>query len=136
MPVLQQSRRAQGLLYFTRARIPRLQTVCHGGSSHARSVRDSAYASIGTTTWAHIEMSSVRFDLLRLLSDASLHSGAALARELGATPADIQLALRELENLGLRLVRVRGRGYRLAEPYDCLDAAAVRAHLGQHARHF
>ena len=81
-------------------------------------------------------MPSICFDLLRLLSDASFHSGAALARELGASPAAVQLALRELEEFGLKLVRVRGRGYRLAEPYDCLDAAAVRAQLGREARHF
>lgn len=76
------------------------------------------------------------FDLLRLLSDGNFHSGAALARELGASPAAFQLALGELERLGLGLARVRGRGYRLAEAYDCLDAAAVRAQLGPHARHF
>jgi BirA family biotin operon repressor/biotin-[acetyl-CoA-carboxylase] ligase len=81
-------------------------------------------------------MLSICFDLLRLLSDASFHSGAALARELGASPAAVQLALRELERLGLKLVRVRGRGYRLAERYDCLDAGAVRAQLGAQARHF
>lgn len=81
-------------------------------------------------------MQAETFDLLRLLSDESFHSGAALARELGAAPAAVQLALRELEDLGLELVRARGRGYRLAEPYDCLDAAAVRAQLGAHARHF
>ena len=81
-------------------------------------------------------MPSIRFDLLRLLSDAKLRSGSVLARELGATPAAVRLALRELESLGLGLVRVRGRGYRLAEPYDCLDAAAVRAQLGPQARHF
>ena len=81
-------------------------------------------------------MPAKTFDLLRLLSDASFHSGAALARELGASPAAIQQALRELESLGLKLVRMRGRGYRLAEPYDCLDAAAVRAQLGAHARQF
>ena len=76
------------------------------------------------------------FDLLRLLSDASFHSGAALARELGATPSAIQQALRELESRGLRLLRVRGRGCRLVEPYEFLDAAAVQAQLGAHARHF
>ena len=31
---------------------------------------------------------------------------------------------------------MRGCGYRLAEPYVCLDAAAVRAQLGREARHF
>ena len=81
-------------------------------------------------------MPSICFDLLHLLSDARFHSGAALARELGAAPAAVQPALRELERLGLKLVRARGRGYRLAEPYDWLDAAAVRAQLGAQARHF
>jgi len=81
-------------------------------------------------------MPSIRFDLLRLLSHASPHSCAALARELGATPAAVQRALRELEALGLALVRTRGRGYRLAEAYDCLDAAAVRAVLGAQADRF
>jgi BirA family transcriptional regulator, biotin operon repressor / biotin---[acetyl-CoA-carboxylase] ligase len=81
-------------------------------------------------------MASICFDLLRLLSDAGLHSGAAMARELGASPAAVRVALRELERLGLNLVRVPGRGYRLAESYDLLDAAAVRAQLGPQARHF
>jgi BirA family biotin operon repressor/biotin-[acetyl-CoA-carboxylase] ligase len=76
------------------------------------------------------------FDLLRLLADASFHSGAALERELGAAPSAIQVSLRELERLGLELVRAPGRGYRLAEPYDCLDAAAVRAQLGAQAGRF
>lgn len=81
-------------------------------------------------------MASICFDLLRFLSDASFHSGAALARELSASPAAVQLALRELEGFGLKVYKVRGRGYRLAESYDCLDAAAVRAQLGPQARHF
>ncbi len=81
-------------------------------------------------------MPSICFDLLRLLADASLRSGPALARELGATPAAIRLALRELEELGLDLRRRPGRGYRLAEAYEFLDAAAVRAQLGVRARGF
>ena len=81
-------------------------------------------------------MHAETFDLLRLLADANFHPGAALARELGATPGAVQQALHELESRGLRLLRVRGRGYRLAEPYDFLDAAAVQAQLGAQARHF
>ncbi len=81
-------------------------------------------------------MHAQTLDLLRLLSDARFHSGAALRRELGASRAAVQLALRELERLGLELVRVPGRGYGLAEPYDCLDAAAVRAQLGKRASQF
>ena len=81
-------------------------------------------------------MPSICFDLLRLLADANFHSGADLARELGATPADLQLALRELEGLGIALVRERGRAYRLAEAYDFLDAVALRAQLGASASEF
>ena len=81
-------------------------------------------------------MPPICFDLLRLVCDASFHSGAALARELGAAPAAVQRSLRELEQLGLKFVRVRGRGYRLAEPYDCLDINAVHAQLGARAPRF
>ncbi len=81
-------------------------------------------------------MPAKTFDLLRLLSDANFRSGAVLAHELGATSGEFRQVLRELEHLGLELVRVRGRGYRLAKAYDWLDAAAVRARLGARACRF
>jgi BirA family biotin operon repressor/biotin-[acetyl-CoA-carboxylase] ligase len=81
-------------------------------------------------------MPSICFDLLRLMSDARFHPGQRLARELGISRAGVSRALRELEDLGIDLLKVPGRGYRLAEPYDWLDAAAVGALLGPHARHF
>jgi len=98
----------------------------------------TACASIGATTGfaLHRNMPSICYDLLRRLSGAGWYSGPALARELGATPAAIRRGLRELEELGLELRKQPGRGYRLAEPYDYLDAAAVRAQLGAQARHF
>ena len=81
-------------------------------------------------------MPAKTFDLLRLLAEAGFRTGAALARELGASPAAVQVALRELQDLGLGIVRARGRGYRLAERYDLLDAGTVRARLGAQATHF
>ncbi len=70
------------------------------------------------------------------MSDARFHPGQRLARELGIPRAGVSRALRELEDLGIGLLKVPGRGYRLSEPYDWLDAAAVAALLGPHARHF
>ena len=81
-------------------------------------------------------MASLTFDLLRLLADGKFQSGAGLARRAHATPAAIRQALLELENLGLELVHARGHGHRLAEPYDLLDAAAVRTRLGAQAPRF
>jgi BirA family biotin operon repressor/biotin-[acetyl-CoA-carboxylase] ligase len=76
------------------------------------------------------------FDLLRSLSDRDSRSGARLARELGIATGALRPALRELEDLGVEIVRMRGQGYRLAQAYDWLDAAAVRARLGAQARGF
>jgi BirA family biotin operon repressor/biotin-[acetyl-CoA-carboxylase] ligase len=81
-------------------------------------------------------MPPICFDLLRLLADANVHSGAVLARRLGVTPSALRVALRELETRGIELVRARGRGYRLAEPYEFLNAATLRAYLGTQERHF
>jgi len=81
-------------------------------------------------------MSSIRLDLLRLLSDAHFKSSPVLARELGTTRAAIVRAVRELEQLGLDLRKQPGRGYRLARAYDGLDATAIRAHLGAQAPWF
>jgi BirA family transcriptional regulator, biotin operon repressor / biotin---[acetyl-CoA-carboxylase] ligase len=101
---------------------------------------DAHWIMLASMPWVSLRkinnMPSKRFDLLRRLADASWYSGPALARELGATPAAVQRGLRELEELGLEVRRQRGRGYRLAGRYDCLDAAAVRAQLGAHAGHF
>ena len=79
---------------------------------------------------------ALRFDLLRRLADGNWYSGPALAQCLGAAPAAIGDALRELEALGLAVQTQPGRGYRLAEPYDCMDAAGLRLHLGARAPHF
>jgi BirA family biotin operon repressor/biotin-[acetyl-CoA-carboxylase] ligase len=81
-------------------------------------------------------MHASTYPLLRLLSDGEFHSGASLARELNAPRAGVSRALRELEHLGLAVQKTPGRGYRLAEPYDCLDAAELRAHLGQRSGRF
>ena len=81
-------------------------------------------------------MPATCFDLLRVLADADFHSGPDLARRLGASRGGVSRALRELEDLGIDLLKVPGRGYRMVAPYDWLDAAAVGALLGAQARHF
>lgn len=81
-------------------------------------------------------MSPICFHLLRLLSDARFRSGQILARELGVSRFGVSRALRELEGCGINLRKMSGRGYRLAERYDWLDAAAVNALLGVQAPQF
>jgi len=66
--------------------------------------------------------------LLRLLQDGRFHSGAALGEALGISRSAVwkQLQCAEAE-YGLTLHRVRGKGYRLAQPLSLLDAQRLQA---------
>ncbi len=68
--------------------------------------------------------------VLRLLADAEFRSGEALARALGMSRASVWQAVRELEAAGLEIYKVRGRGYRLAQPLSLLDPSEIERHLG------
>lgn len=67
--------------------------------------------------------------LLRQLADGEFLSGEELAAKVGLTRARVSQVLKDAEAAGLVLERIKGRGYRLLEPPNFLDAAAVAAHL-------
>jgi BirA family biotin operon repressor/biotin-[acetyl-CoA-carboxylase] ligase len=69
------------------------------------------------------------FRALRLLTTNGFCSGEHLARSLGVSRTSIQSALKELEAVGVPLLRRRGRGYRLATAIDWLDPTQVGRHL-------
>lgn len=73
------------------------------------------------------------FALLRLLADGEFHSGEVLARQLGVSRASVSNALKDVGLYGLTLYSVRGRGYRLVELIQWLDAERVRAELSTRA---
>jgi len=75
-------------------------------------------------------VSALAFQALRRLSDGRFHSGVDVARALGRSRSALSEALKRAPELGVTLLRVRGRGYRLAEPIEFLDAAAVARALG------
>jgi len=69
------------------------------------------------------------FSLLRLLSDGEFHSGELLAQRLGISRASVSNALQDVARYGLTLFSVRGRGYRLVNPPQWLDAEKVLSEL-------
>lgn len=81
-------------------------------------------------------MKTWQFKVLRRLADGGFHSGEALGNALGMSRASVWLAVRELELAGLEVYKVRGRGYRLAQPLSLLDREAVLRELGDDAAHF
>jgi len=74
-------------------------------------------------------MRPLTFQVLKLIADGGFHSGAAIARRLAVTRASVWHALNQAQALGRGVHRVHGRGYRLAEPLDWLDAQAVNARV-------
>jgi len=81
-------------------------------------------------------MKPLAFAVLRLLADGEFHSGEDLAHKLGISRASIWNALKEVNETGLTLYKVRGRGYCLAEPLQWLDEAKVISALGAYANRF
>ncbi|MGH8596179.1 MAG: biotin--[acetyl-CoA-carboxylase] ligase [Gammaproteobacteria bacterium] len=74
------------------------------------------------------------FEILRLLNDGKAHSGAALATQLGITRGAIWNRVQRLQARGVAIQGVTGRGYRLAQPFDFLDLAAIETSLSASAR--
>ena len=69
------------------------------------------------------------FSLLRQLADGEFHSGEDLAAKVGLTRARVSQVLKDAGTAGLALERVKGRGYRLLEAPEFLDARKARARL-------
>jgi len=81
-------------------------------------------------------MNARTWKLLRLLADGQFHSGEALGRQLGVSRASVFNALADVAGYGVKLQRIRGRGYRLAQPWQCLDVAEINRCLGDMASRF
>jgi BirA family biotin operon repressor/biotin-[acetyl-CoA-carboxylase] ligase len=69
------------------------------------------------------------FSLLRILADGRFHSGERLGRALGSSRAGVPKLLGRIEALGLRVIKVRGRGYRIAERLDLFEPDVLAAQL-------
>ncbi|MEK7842615.1 MAG: HTH domain-containing protein, partial [Pseudomonadota bacterium] len=81
-------------------------------------------------------MKPLTFSILRLLNDGEFHSGVAIARNLGVSRASVSLALRGLDEVGLVVHKVHGRGYRLPDPMQWLEREVILQHLGTEAKTF
>jgi BirA family transcriptional regulator, biotin operon repressor / biotin---[acetyl-CoA-carboxylase] ligase len=65
--------------------------------------------------------------LLRLLADGEFRSGRELGAALGVSRGAVWHRIRLAEKTGVRVFKVRGRGYRLSRPLDVIDADALAA---------
>ena len=76
------------------------------------------------------------WQLLDILADGRFHSGEVLAQRLGVSRASVFNALAGTADSGVAVQRVRGRGYRLARPWQRLQADEIMRELGEDAGQF
>lgn len=74
-------------------------------------------------------MKSLAHSLLVKLSDGQFHSGTALGKEVGCSRTAIWKALQNMQENGISIYSVRGKGYRLVEPVELLNQERIRAAL-------
>ena len=72
---------------------------------------------------------SICYRLIETLADGRFHSGECLAKQLGVSRAAVWKQVRKLDEVGLDIHAVRGRGYRLTTPFEPLDADAIHRHI-------
>ena len=66
------------------------------------------------------------FALLHKLQDGLSHSGQALADDMGLTRSAVWSQIKQLQDLGIDIHAVSGKGYRLPGGYEFLDADKIR----------
>ena len=82
------------------------------------------------------QIDSRGWQVLRLLADGEFHSGEVLAQRLGVSRATVFNALENVSRRGVSLQRIRGRGYRLAQPWQLLDENEIARLLADSAQRF
>jgi len=69
--------------------------------------------------------------LLEILADAKFHSGTSLGAVLGLGRGAIWKQMKALQECGVDVYSVRGRGYRLPKGLDLLNVAALKVLMGE-----
>ena len=72
--------------------------------------------------------------LLSLLADKKFHSGEVLGAALGVTRTSVWKQLHKLEELGVKIDSVRGKGYRLPATVELLAKEKISAELSDSAK--
>ncbi|RKF21402.1 bifunctional biotin--[acetyl-CoA-carboxylase] ligase/biotin operon repressor BirA [Alginatibacterium sediminis] len=76
--------------------------------------------------------SDMAFKLVRHLNQGQFVSGEALALELGISRTTIANYIHDLEQTGLEIFKVKGKGYRLATPLSLLEESRISAEIAPH----
>lgn len=69
----------------------------------------------------------LKLTLLKRLSQGGFHSGEALGAEFGISRAAISKHIQAIQEWGVDIYSLKGKGYQLAQPLQLLDEAVLKA---------
>lgn len=72
-----------------------------------------------------MQFSEKKKALLQLLADGCFHSGTELAEQLNFSRSALWKQINALEDLGVEILAVNGKGYRLKSPLELLDKSHI-----------
>lgn len=72
---------------------------------------------------------TIKLALLKTLSRGGFHSGEALGEQLGISRAAISKHVKGIQEWGVDIFRVQGKGYQLAEPMQLLDEKILTSYI-------
>ncbi len=72
---------------------------------------------------------NIPLQLIKILSDAEIHSGEQLGELIGMTRAGINKHIQTIRSWGLAIETVTGKGYRLPKPINLLSEEAIGRHI-------
>lgn len=65
------------------------------------------------------------YKIIQLLGDGKFHDGTSIGKKLNITRAGVWKAIKKLEEYGVQVQSVKGKGYALTEPLLLLDAKKI-----------
>ncbi len=75
---------------------------------------------------------SVKLAILQVLSKGTFCSGEELGKELGISRAAISKHIKGVQDWGIDIFRVQGKGYQLAKPIELLDKDIIQNQVENH----
>lgn len=70
--------------------------------------------------------------VVNLLSDGEYHDGTTIGKTLGLTRSAVWKAIKKLQTYDVDILSSKGKGYRLQEPLQLLDAKKILQLVGDH----
>jgi BirA family biotin operon repressor/biotin-[acetyl-CoA-carboxylase] ligase len=78
-------------------------------------------------------MNNSLFKVVELLNDHKYHDGTSIGQELDITRAAVWKTIKKMEQYGIDVKSVKGKGYLLEEPLICLDEIKINSEILKHS---